>query len=141
MIAATPWLVLALAALALALNGPLYLLLLCPAGFGGAVWQFRASGLLARPDSVVALQVVDGHLWAELADGRRFEARPASESRLFGGLALLKLRLAATTLRPPLTVLVQLSGASGGNVQPEAFRRLRVWLRLAPAPDTAARRT
>ncbi len=136
-IAATPWLALALAALVMALWGPVYLLALCPAGLAGALWQFRASGLLSNPDSVVRLRVRDGRLQAELADGRCFNAAPASESRLFSGLALLKLRLHATTLRPPLVVMVSLAGARGGNVEPEPFRRLRVWLRLAPARQAA----
>lgn len=141
LIAAAPWLTLAATALALAWYGPLYLLAFCPAGLAGALWQYRASGLLANADSVVRLLVSEGKLQAELADGRQFEASPASESRLFSGLALLKLRLHATTLKPPLVVLVCLTGPAGGNVGAESFRRLRVWLRLAPAssaPDSLA---
>lgn len=136
LIAAAPWLVLFLTALVLAAYGPLYLLAFCPAALAGAIWQYRASGLLASPDSVVRLRVNDGRLQAELADGRKFDASPASESRLFSGLALLKLRLHATTLRPPLVVLVCLAGANGGNTGQDAFRRLRVWLRLSPATST-----
>lgn len=141
LIAAAPWLSLAASGLALGLYGSIYWLVFCPAGLAGALWQFRASGLLANRDSVVRLQVSEGQLRAELADGRQFDASPASESRLFSGLALLKLRLHATTLRPPLVVLVCLAGPAGGNVGADSFRRLRVWLRLAPArraPDSLA---
>lgn len=141
MIAAAPWLVLSLAVLALAAYGPGYLLVFCALGLAGAWWQFHASGLLASRDSVVRLRVSGGRLQAELADGRCFEATAATESRLFSGLALLKLRLHTTKLRPPLVVLVSLAGPSRGNVDADAFRRLRVWLRLAPAravPDAPA---
>ncbi|WP_166251571.1 hypothetical protein [Marinobacter salicampi] len=134
LIAAAPWLVLTVAAAALgSLQAP-WLWLISPLALLGAGWQTAVSGLLRSPHSVVRLTVKEGFLQAQLADGRRFAALPASESRLFGGLGLLKLTLEGSTVKPPL-VVIYASGASGrlaGNVPADDCRRLRVWLRLAP---------
>lgn len=133
LIAAAPWLVLALAAAILADQGPALLWLFCPAGVLGALCQVRSSGLLTSPASITRLTVEDGQLHAHFADGRRFVARPASESRIFGQLALLKLKLDKTAgIQPSLVVLFNSGsmGAVSGNVRSDDFRRLRVWLKL-----------
>jgi len=132
-IGAAPWLVLAGSALLIGLAGTPLLLWFCPAGLAGAIWQARASGLLASDDSVVQLSVADDQLFVRLRNGNQFQARANTESRLFGKLALLKLTLHDTMLRPPMVVIIALPAKSGTprNSEPAAFRRLRVWLRLS----------
>lgn len=135
-IAAAPWLTLALAAAMLALGGSLLLWSFCVVGILGASWQLRASGLLKATNSVTQLSVAEGRLYAHFADGRRLAAQAASESRLFGQLVLLKLQVEKNARRKPALVVAFTSGklgAGSGNVQPDDFRRLRVWLKLGAA--------
>ncbi|WP_404368835.1 hypothetical protein [Marinobacter sp.] len=138
LIAASPWLMLALAAGTLGLAGNPWLLVFCPPAVLGAAWQVKASGLLQSPDSVVRLTVEEGQLRVYLADGRSLPASPTSDSRLFGELALLRLTLGRSTLKPPLVVLFSSSDTrrAFGNVPADSFRRLRVWLRLASPART-----
>ena len=140
LIAAAPWLLLALAGAVLGFAGEPWFLFLCPAAILGAGWQVQLSGLLRSSASVIRLTVAEGQLNVHLADGRSFPAHPTSDSRLFGGLALLKFRLGGTSLKPPLVVLFSFSNREEavGNVDPDNFRRLRVWLRLASTSATGA---
>ncbi|WP_152206165.1 hypothetical protein [Marinobacter changyiensis] len=132
-IVSTPWLVLAGSALVIGLAGMPLLMWFCPVGVAGAIWQFRASGLLASAGSVIQLSIDDDRLFVRLRNGRQFQANASTESRLFGNLALLKLALHDSTLKPPMVVIIALSPRSGAprNSEPEAFRQLRVWLRLS----------
>ncbi|MBS3803104.1 MAG: hypothetical protein KGY54_01025 [Oleiphilaceae bacterium] len=133
LIAAAPWMVVALAAAILGAQGSTLLWLFCPVGALGAWRQVRISGLLKSPGSITRLTVKDSRLHAHFADGRCFVAMPASESRIFGRLALLKLQLdKAARVQPPLVVLFNSGsmGAVSGNVHSDDFRRLRVWLKL-----------
>lgn len=132
-IVSVPWLVLAGSALVIGLSGTPLLIGFCPAGVAGAIWQIRASGLLASAGSVVQLSIDDDQLFVRLRSGSQFQARVSAESRLFGKLALLKLALHDTTLKPPMVVIIALPPRSGAprNSEPEAFRQLRVWLKLS----------
>ncbi|MEX0605432.1 MAG: hypothetical protein WD623_08695 [Marinobacter sp.] len=132
-IASSPWLALVISALLIGLTGPPLLLWFCPVGLAGALWQARASGLLASSDSVVQLSVDEDQLFARLRNGKQFRARASAESRVFGKMALLKLTLHDTTLKPPMIVIIALSPELrwSRNSNPEAFRQLRVWLRLS----------
>jgi hypothetical protein len=133
LIAASPWLVLAAASAILASDGPGLLWLFLPTAALGALCQVRTSGLLRSPGSVTRLTVEDDRLTAHFADGRCFTARPASESRVFGQLAILKLQFEKLSGRRPSLVVLFNSGkmgSSSGNVQLDDFRRLRVWLKL-----------
>ena len=138
LIAATPWFIVAGSTLAIGLAGTPLLLWFGPVGLAGAVWQIRASGLLASDRSVVQLSVDDDQLFARLRNGEQFPARASKESRLFGKLALLKLTLHGTRLKPPMVVVITLPPRSGVplNSEPEAFRQLRVWLRLSGPAHT-----
>ncbi|WP_166269080.1 hypothetical protein [Marinobacter caseinilyticus] len=133
LIASTPWITLLLSALTVGLASSAPLLLCCPPALAGAVWQVRASGLLMSSASVTQLSIRDGQLHALLGNGQRFPAHAKTESRLFGRMALLKLALVGTNLTPPLVVLIDVRRADGQprNTDPDAFRRLRVWLRLS----------
>lgn len=138
LIVSAPWLVLTGSALVVGLTGTPLLLWFCPIGVAGAIWQTRASGLLAAAESVVQLSVDDDKLFVRLRNGSQFQARASTESRLFGKLALLKLALHDTILKPPMVVIIALPPRSGTprNSEPEAFRKLRVWLSLSGSACT-----
>lgn len=130
LIAALPWCVLALAALALGwIQHPL-LWVFCPLAIVGGLCQFRTSGWLQRASSVCQLSVTAGGLCVHLKNGRRTTVRIAADSRLFARLAILKLTPVDTTVKPALVILVDPGFGLPANVDPVAFRRLRVWLRL-----------
>lgn len=139
LIAALPWGALMLAALALGqLQHPL-LWLFCPLAAVGGARQFRGSGWLQRENSVRHLSVSGDQLYAHLTDGRRPPVKVSADSRLFARLAILKLTPSDSTVKPALVILVDPAQATGltANVDPAAFRRLRVWLRLAsPEAET-----
>lgn len=137
LIGAAPWFVLALAAIALGLIQHPLLALFCPLAMAGGVRQFRVSGRLQQANSVTRLSASAEGLCVQFNDGREAAVRVSADSRLFARLAILKLRPTDTTVKPALVILVDPGHGLSANVDPAAFRRLRVWLRLAlPETDT-----
>lgn len=129
LIATLPWAALLAATMVLALNGLALAWLLSPVALLGLIWQGLSSGLLVGRSTVTALELRGDELWAELGHEGRYPARAAADSRLGARLTLLKLAL-PTTSYSPRTVVLMADGRLPGNVQPEPFRQLRVWLRL-----------
>ncbi len=144
LIAAFPWFTLALAALALGqLQHPL-LWLLCPLAVAGGLRQYRDSGWLQPASSVSKLSVNSDRLYAHLNDGRQLPVSVSGDSRLYARLAILKLTPTDTSVKSALVILVDPGLGLTANVDPVAFRRLRVWLRLASleaetGPDALSR--
>ncbi|HEY9119727.1 MAG TPA: hypothetical protein VIN33_08210 [Marinobacter sp.] len=133
---ALPWLLLtALAALMVTTHGPAWLLL-SPLPFAGAIIQYRRSGLLSGPNSVIGLRVENQHLYARLGSGSEVLVLPSGESRVSAGLTVLKLRRTGSISSTYPVVLVALTPRLC-NTSPEAFRQLRVWLRLGPSANAA----
>ncbi|MGP4843567.1 hypothetical protein ACTXGQ_05495 [Marinobacter sp. 1Y8] len=88
------------------------------------------SGLLSQGlQSVTSLQVRRDTLAIVLHNGETRIVTVDGASRLYGSLGLLKLNDATTTHIEYTVVLSQLPGLR--NVDPETFRRMRVWLRFA----------
>lgn len=139
LIGAAPWCVLTLAAILLGLIQHPLLWLFCPLAMIGGVRQFLGSGQLQRANSVTQLSASEGQLRARFNDGRESTVRVGADSRLFARLAILKLTPTDTTVKPSLVILVDPGHGLSANVDPTAFRRLRVWLRLA-LPETNADR-
>lgn len=92
--------------------------------------------LLTGYRSVTRLRVDRGQLRLERADGARFAVVAHPDTRLYGRLALLKLTSPGAMLQEYTVCLVDLPLIR--NTDPQAFRRLRVWLRFSdeglPAP-------
>lgn len=137
LIAATPWIALLGFLLVAAAQASAVLLAPVPLAIAGLVWQTRLTGLLAGPHAVTGLLVENGQLRITLGNGRRQVMTVAPESRLTGRLALLKVvpddtRFFRWPWQTRLVVIVTT------NIEPEAFRQFRVWLRLGSGiPHTA----
>ena len=130
-------------ALALAANLPWYLLaLFCLVAASGrpALWHIAglislaigiwrtARALQSGEDFVTGLIIDQDRLRLCYSDGRTQTVRVAPESRLGARLSILKLVPEAPISAPIPVVLSTLPGMS--NTDADAFRRLRVWLRL-----------
>ncbi|WP_111497470.1 MULTISPECIES: hypothetical protein [Marinobacter] len=120
------WSSAALCLVLLSLQGaPWPALALLPAGV--MAWRgATAAGLGKGPRQ---LRVSNGQLYLVHADGHDEAVHPSPNSRISGHLALLKLRPAGTIVREYNLVLIDVPGCR--NTDPDAFRRLRVWLRFA----------
>lgn len=140
LIAATPWITLLGFLLVAAAQVSATLLVPVPLAIAGLAWQVRLTGLLAGPRAVTGLLVENGQLRTALGNGRRQAVTIAPESRLTGHLALLKVvpddtRLTRWPWQSRLVVIVHAGqtgwpGKLATNIEPEAFRQFRVWLRL-----------
>lgn len=129
-LAVLPWLLLLAFLLIAALAGKAWLLLAAPIALYGAAFQFRSSGLLRGSGSVTGLLIEQDKMYARTGDNRQIQVLPQASSRIWSGLALLKLRPAGTRFRTYTAILLAPSSGSPGNVSTDDFRRLRVWLRL-----------
>ncbi|MGB1837268.1 MAG: hypothetical protein ACPHZA_02695 [Marinobacter adhaerens] len=130
LLAVLPW-VLLLAFLVMALlAGKFWLLVAIPIALWGAALQYRSNGLLLGGGSVSGLLIEHDKMYARIGDKQRVEVIPLASSRIWSGLALLKLRPAGTRFRSYTSLLLAPVPGSPGNVPAEDFRRLRVWLRL-----------
>jgi toxin CptA len=129
-LAVLPWLLLLAFLLIAALAGKTWLLVAAPIALGGATLQYRSNGLLLGDSSVHGLLIEHGKMYAKTGDNRQVEVLPLAASRIWSGLALLKLRPAGTRSRSYTTILLAPSPGRPGNVSADDFRRLRVWLRL-----------
>ncbi len=76
------------------------------------------------------LLVDQEQMYAITGDNRRIPVSPASSSRIWSSLVLLKLHPSDTRSTPYTTILLAPLPGSQGNVAEDDFRRLRVWLRL-----------
>lgn len=131
---ALPWLLLtALAVLMLSTYGPAWLLL-SPFPFAGAIVQYRRSGLLSGPNAVTGLRVENQRLYARLGSGSEVPVLPSGESRVSARFAILKLRRTGSISTRYPVVLVAFTPRLC-NTSPDAFRQLRVWLRLGSPAD------
>jgi toxin CptA len=129
-LAILPWLLL-LAFLAIAaLAGKIWLLVAAPVVLCGARLQYRSNGLLLGGGSVHGLQIEQGEMYARTGDNRQVQVLPLASSRVWSGLALLKLRPVGTRFRSYTAILLAPLPDRPGNVPADEFRRLRVWLRL-----------
>ncbi len=129
-----PWLLLTALMALLARDHGLVLLLLITLTSAGAIFQYRRNGLLSGPNAVVGLKVENQQLYARLGAGEEDVAvLPSGESRVSAGFTILKLRRAGTISGTYPVVLVALAPRLC-NTSPEAFRQLRVWLRLGQQP-------
>jgi len=129
-LAVLPWMLLLAFVLIAALAGKVWLLVAAPIALGGAALEYRASGLLLGGRSVNGLLIDQGEMYARFEDHRQVQVLPLASSRIWSGLALLKLRPAGTRFQSYTTILLAPSPGRPGNVSAEDFRRLRVWLRL-----------
>lgn len=82
--------------------------------------------------AVRAIHVDRDTLWVETTGNDTEPVRVGGNSRLFSHLALLKLYPADTTNNAYTVILIDTFLIR--NVDSEAFRRLRVWLRFARSP-------
>ncbi|MEP1214590.1 MAG: hypothetical protein ABJM11_13135 [Marinobacter sp.] len=131
---ALPWLLLtALALLMVSTHGPAWLLL-SPLPLAGAIVQYRRSGLLSGPDSVTGLRVENQRLYARLGSGSEVTVLPSGESRVSAGVTALKLRRAGSISTTYSVVLVAITPRLC-NTSADAFRQLRVWLRLGSSAN------
>ncbi|NMT64153.1 hypothetical protein [Marinobacter orientalis] len=130
---ALPWLLLTALVALIASDHGLVLVTLVAVTLCGAIFQYRRGGLLAGPDAVVGLRIENRHLYARLRSGADVAVVPADESRMSARFAILKLRCNGSIYRRYPVVLVAFSPGLS-NTSPEAFRQLRVWLRLGPGP-------
>lgn len=129
-LAVLPWLLLLGFVLVAGLAGKVWFLLAVPAALCGAALQYRSTGLLLGGSAVNGLLVEQGKMFAKTGDNRQVEVRPLASSRVWAGLALLKLRPAGTRFRSYTAILLAPSQGRPGNIAADDFRRLRVWLRL-----------
>jgi toxin CptA len=130
LLAALPWLLLTAFLVIVALAGKTWLLVATPVALGGAALQYRCNGSLLGRHSVNSLLIEDGKLFAKTGDNHQVQVLPLASSRIWSGLALLKLRPAGTRFRSYTTILLAPIAGRPGNVPADDFRRLRVWLRL-----------
>lgn len=128
-LAALPWLVLSLGALALGLTQTTVLLVVLPLTLAGAAMAFRRQGLLLGPKAVHTLSLRQGQLWAEDGSQPPVAVTVSPESRISARLALLKLT-PLTSRSGSKTLLLLDLGPHCRNVPREPFRHLRAWLRL-----------
>lgn len=132
LVAAGPWLVLAVIVTGLAWSpaGPFALILL-PLLLSGAFDRWRRCGSQQHPQAVVRLITRGPRLFATLKDTTVVEVEPTADSRVTGHYLILALRQRPGRQRYPVVAL------AANAADPGALRRLRVWLRLmppAPAP-------
>lgn len=130
LIAAIPWLALVVFVLVAATAGKWPLLLALLPAIAAALVQFRRVGLLSGGKAITALRFANGPLEVQLGQSEPRAMAVAGCSQLSARLALLKLTPFDTKFRAYYAVLLADVGALRGNVPPEDFRRLRVWLRL-----------
>ncbi|MDK8464678.1 hypothetical protein [Marinobacter sp. SS13-12] len=130
---ALPWLLLTALMALLASDHGLAGLLLTTLTSAGAIYQYRRNGLLSGPNAVVGLKVENQQLYARLGAGEDVAVLPSGESRVSAGFTILKLRRTGTISGTYPVVLVALTPRLC-NTSPEAFRQLRVWLRLGQQP-------
>lgn len=134
---ALPWLLLTALMVLLASDHGLVLLLLTTVTSAGAIFQYRRNGLLSGPNAVVGLKVENQQLYARLGAGEGEDedvaVLPCGESRVSAGFTILKLRRTGTISSTYPVVLVVLTPRLC-NTSPEAFRQMRVWLRLGRQP-------
>lgn len=138
LLATIPWLALLIFLMAGALAGKQWLLVVAPVALAGSLRQYRSYGLLRGRQSVSCLFVEQDQLYAATGGDRQVPVTAAAASRIWSGLALLKLRPAGTKFRSYSTILMAPSLSIEGNCQKEEFRRLRMWLRLGrsrPSPN------
>lgn len=93
----------------------------------------RRLALLRGRKSVTGLHLRRQQLTLRNAEGQEIRVAVAANSRVTSRVALLKLRPEASTLSEYTVLLVNLPFCT--NVDPDAFRRLRVWLRFAGSPS------
>lgn len=129
-LAVLPWLLLLIFLLVAALAGKIWFLAAAPIALGGATLQYRSNGLLVGGGSVHGLLIEHGKMYAKTGDSRHVQVLPLASSRIWSGLALLKLRPTGTRSQSYTTILLAPSPGRPGNVAADDFRRLRVWLRL-----------
>ncbi|MFN2361469.1 MAG: hypothetical protein ABR522_10410 [Marinobacter sp.] len=128
-ICALPWLLLtALVVLITSGLNPVLLALAAITG-SGAIFQYRRTGLLVGANAITGLRVEGEYLYARLGSGKEYPVLTAGESRVSAGFAILKLRRTGTISKTHPVVLAALTPGFG-NTSPDAFRQLRVWLRL-----------
>lgn len=132
---ALPWLALTVLAAMFTSSQVLAMPVLVIAVLSGAILQYLRSGLLTGQNAVTRLRVENQQLYARLRSGSDIAVVAADESRVGAGVAILKLRRTGSTLSTYPVVLVALTPGLC-NVSPEAFRQLRVWLRLGPSSET-----
>ncbi|MCK7544426.1 hypothetical protein MLC59_09625 [Marinobacter bryozoorum] len=132
LLAAGPWVFLAVASLWITVNGYGFLAPLPLALLVMARHRWRQNGSLATPNTVVRLTTRGQRLFAELASGYQEEVRASADSRIAGRYAVLGLRGLSSGHRYPVILLP----APRGNAPANALRQLRVWLRLMPPPAT-----
>jgi len=132
LLCALPWLLLTALLVQLASSGGPAMLAPVAITLAGAVLQYRRTGLLRGPNAVTGLRIENQRLFARLGSGREHPVLTAGESRVSAGFAILKLQLTDTTSKAYPVVLVALTPGFR-NTSPEAFRQLRVWLRLGPS--------
>ncbi|WP_449286318.1 hypothetical protein [Marinobacter sp. PE14] len=130
LLAVLPWLFLLAFLVMAVLAGKFWLLVTIPIALWGAALQYRSNGLLLGAGSVSGLLIEQDKLYARIGDNQQVEVIPLASSRIWSGLALLKLRPAGTRFRSYTSLLLAPIPGRSGNVPAEDFRRLRVWLRL-----------
>lgn len=130
LLAVLPWLLLLAFVTIAALAGKIWLLLATPIALWGAATQYRSNGLLLGAGSVKGLLIEHDKMYIRTGEHRQFEVLPMASSRIWSGLALLKLQPVGTRLRSYTAILLAPLPRAPGNVPAEDFRRLRVWLRL-----------
>ncbi|MBU2954125.1 hypothetical protein [Marinobacter sp. F3R08] len=130
-LAVFPWLLLLAFLAVAAMAGKIWLLIAAPIALCGATFQYRSNGLLLGNGALNGLLIEHGKMYAKTPDNRQIHVIPLASSRIWSGLAVLKLRTADTNIRSYTTILLAPSPGGPGNVPPEEFRRLRVWLRLS----------
>ncbi|AZT83072.1 hypothetical protein EHN06_05665 [Marinobacter sp. NP-4(2019)] len=96
--------------------------------------------ILRAVNSVTELTLEQGQLHARFASGICCPVFVAGESRIGPRLTLLKIRASDTRSGSRLVVLVNF-GPGVRNVDPDEFRRLRMWLRLSPNNHSLASNT
>jgi toxin CptA len=129
-LAVLPWLLLLVFLFIAVLAGKTWLVAAAPIALYLGTLQYRSNGLLRGGRSVNGLLIEHGKMYLKTGDKRQVEVFPSASSRVWAGLALLKLRPAGTRFQSYTTILLAPSSGRPGNVSADDFRRLRVWLRL-----------
>ncbi|TSJ69727.1 hypothetical protein [Marinobacter vulgaris] len=129
---ALPWLLLAALGAILASGHGLALTLVTTVPVIGAIFQYRRTGLLSGANSVTGLRIENQRLYVRLGCDAQIAVSPCDESRMGASFAILKLRRIGSISGTYPVVLVALTPWLS-NTSPEAFRQLRVWLRLGPS--------
>lgn len=135
MVALLPWLLLITFLVITALAGKTAMLIAAPVALAGATLQYRGNGLLLGRRSVNGLLIEHNKMFATMGGGRQVQVFPLASSRIWSGLALLKLRPTDTSFCSYTTLLLAHRPGRPGNVSEDDFRRLKVWLRLGRPSD------